>query len=158
WGAGINRIQVSSFPTLANGPATNVERPSIRNSASQIIDAVQYNENFDATTDPWPKINGDDGQSIMLVPQELSAAGNDNGAKCRPSVRGVYGAVFKSADGENHGSPGFVATIPQSPLAPSFNASWSMVVMPDTQNYVKWDYYQPLLQKITGWIRDHRDQ
>src|SRR3954454_12955355 len=41
WGTGINRIQVSSFPTLANGPATNVERPAIRNSALQIIDAVQ---------------------------------------------------------------------------------------------------------------------
>jgi hypothetical protein len=29
--------------------------------------------------------------------------------------------------------------------------------MPDTQNYVKWGEYQPLLPKITQWIRDNRD-
>src|SRR3954467_9242907 len=119
WGTGINRVQVSSFPTLANGPATNVERPAIRNSALQIIDAVQYNENFDALTDPWPKINGDDGQSIMLVPQGLSSTANDHGANWKPSVRGVYGASFRSADGENHGSPGTVATVAQTPFTPS---------------------------------------
>src|SRR4051812_3387155 len=157
WGTGINRIQVSSFPTLANGPATNVERPAIRNSALQIIDAVQYNENFDALTDPWPKINGDDGQSIMLVPQGLSSTANDHGANWKPSVRGVYGAVFRSGDGENHGSPGTVATVAQTPFAPSTDAAWSMVIMPDTQNYVKNDFYQPLLIELTSWIRDHRD-
>jgi hypothetical protein len=157
WGSGINRVQVGSFPTLANTPATANERPSIRNSSGQIIDAVAYNENFNAAVDPWPKINGDDGHSIMLVPQGLSAAGNDHGSNWKPSVRGVYGATFRSADGENHGSPGYVATVPQTPFAPSADAAWSMVVMPDTQNYVKWDYYQSLLPKITGWIRDNKD-
>ena len=110
WGAGINRIQVANFPTLANSPSSNNERPTIRNSSLQVIDAVTYNENFNAGVDPWPKINGDDGHSIMLVPQGLSAAANDHGVYWKPSVRGVYGATFRSADGENHGSPGFVDT------------------------------------------------
>jgi hypothetical protein len=159
WGSGINRIQVSSFPTLANvlTNPTNIERPTIRNGSGTVIDAVTYSDNFNALADPWPKINGDDGQSIMLVPQGLSAAGNDHGANWKPSVRGVYGAKFRNNDGENHGSPGFVDTVPQTPFAPSPDAAWSMVVMPDTQNYVKWDYYQSLLPKITGWIRDNRE-
>ncbi len=157
WGTGINRIQVSSFPSLANSPSTNVERPTIRNNFGQIVDAVQYNENFNAAVNPWPKINGSDGHSIMLVPQGLTAAANDLGANWKPSVRGVYGAVFKSADGENHGSPGFVATVPQTPFAPSPDAAWSMVILPDTQNYVKAAEYQSLLPKITGWIRDNKD-
>ncbi len=157
WGTSINRIQVSSFPTLANTPSTNNERPTIRNASGTVIDAVTYNENFNASVDPWPKINGDDGHSIMLVPQGLSAAANDHGVYWKPSVRGVYGATFRSADGENHASPGFVATVPQTPFAPSPDAAWSMVIMPDTQNYVKWAEYQYLLPKITSWIRDNKD-
>ena len=156
WGAGINRIQVSNFPTLANTPSTNNERPTIRNASGTVIDAVTYNENFNATVDPWPKINGDDGHSIMVVPQGLSAAANDHGVYWKPSVRGVYGATFRSADGENHGSPGVVDTVPQTPIAPSPDAAWSLVIMPDTQNYVKWAEYQYLLPKITTWIRDNR--
>ena len=159
WGAGINRIQVSNFPTLANTLTnpTNVERPTIRNSGGTVIDAVTYSDNFNAALNPWPKINGSDGHSIMLVPQGLSAAANDLGGNWKPAVRGVYGGVFRSADGENHGSPGFVETIPQTPFAPSPDAAWSMVIMPDTQNYVKSAEYQYLLPKITGWIRDNRD-
>ena len=52
WGTGINRIQVGSFPSLANSPSSNNERPSIRNGSGQIIDAVTYNENFAAPVDP----------------------------------------------------------------------------------------------------------
>ncbi len=33
-----------------------------------------------------------------------------------------------------------------------------MVIMPDTQNYVKWAEYQPILNQTTSWIRDHRDE
>jgi hypothetical protein len=158
WGAGINRVQVSSFPPLANSPSTNVERPAIRNGSGQIVDAVQYNENFSAPVDPWPMIDdGSNGHSIFAVPQGLSAAANDLGRYWKPSVRGVYGGQYRSADGENYGSPGFVETVPQAPFAPSPNAAWSMVILPDTQNYVKWDYYQPLLPKITEWMRDNRD-
>jgi hypothetical protein len=69
----------------------------------------------------------------------------------------VYGAKFRTADGENHGSPGYVATVPQAPFAPSSDVAWSMAIMPDTQNYVKWAEYQPVLVKMTQWIRDHRD-
>ena len=47
--------------------------------------------------------------------------------------------------------------MPQAPFAPSPDAAWSMVIMPDTQNYVKWAEYQSLLPKITEWIRDNRD-
>lgn len=158
WGAGINRIQLANFPPLANTPSTNNERPSLRNGG-QIIDAVTYNENFNALVDPWPKIDDSSSNhnSIFVVPQGLTAAANDLGRYWKPSARGAYGGVFRNVDGENHASPGFVATVPQTPFAPSADAAWSMVIMPDTQNYVKWGEYQSLLPKITSWIRDNRD-
>ena len=91
------------------------------------------------------------------MPQGLTAAANDLGVYWKPSVRGVYGGVFRSADGENHGSPGFVATRAANAVRALADAAWSMVIMPDTQNYVKWAEYQSLLPKITSWIRDNRD-
>ena len=158
WGSGINRIQVGSFPPLANTPSSNNERPSLRNTSLQIIDAVTYNENFLSSVDAWPKIDAySDSHSIFVVPQGLTAAGNDLGRYWKPSVRGAYGGIFRNVDGENHGSPGVVQTVPQTPFAPSPDAAWSMVIMPDTQNYVKWAEYQSLLPKVTGWIRDNRD-
>jgi aminoglycoside phosphotransferase (APT) family kinase protein len=41
---------------------------------------------------------------------------------------------------------------------PSPDAGWSMVVVPDTQNYVKDTAYRPILTQMTEWIRDHRAQ
>src|SRR5262245_5290745 len=41
---------------------------------------------------------------------------------------------------------------------PSPDAAWSMVVIPDTQNYVKDTAHRPILTQITEWIRDHRAQ
>jgi hypothetical protein len=135
-----------------------VERPAIRDNLNVIRDSVQYNENFDAPVDPWPMIDdGSNGHSIFVVPQGLSSTANDHGVYWKPSARDVYGGKYRSADGENYGSPGFVSTVPQVAFAPSPDAAWSMVIMPDTQNYVKWDFYQPLLPKITEWIRDNRD-
>ncbi len=158
WGAGINRIQVANFPSLANLDPPNNERPSIRNGNGQIVDAVTYNNNFTATVDAWPKIDQySNSHSIFVVPQGLTAAANDLGRYWKPADRGAYGGVFRDVDGQNHASPGFVATVPQAAFAPSPDAAWSMVIMPDTQNYVKWAEYQSLLPKITGWIRDNRD-
>ena len=70
-------------------------------------------------------------------------------------MRGVYGATFKSTDGENHGSPGVVDTTPQIPFAPSPDAAWSMVYLPDTQNYVKSTTDFHIGQQQTQWIKDH---
>ncbi len=72
-------------------------------------------------------------------------------------MRGVYGATFRSADGENHGSPGIVDTTPQIPFAPSSDAAWSMVYLPDTQNYVKSSTDFHIGQEQTQWIKDHLD-
>jgi hypothetical protein len=157
WGTGINRIQVGSFPTLANNPSPTNETAAIRDNTSVIRDAVNFDQNFNQPNG-WPKINGDDGQSIFLLPQGLSSTANNVGSNWKPSMWGLYGAKFKTADGENHGSPGTVATITEAPFAPTPGAAWSMVIMPDTQNYVKWAEYQPLLNQMTTWIRDHRDQ
>ncbi len=157
WGTGINRIQVGNFPVLANSPSPTNETAAIRDNTGVIRDSVNFDQNFNQSNG-WPKINGDDGQSIYLLPQALNSSANDIGSNWRPSTWGLYGAKFRSADGENHASPGYVATVPQTPFAPSPDAAWSMVIMPDTQNYVKWAEYQPLLNQMTTWIRDHRDQ
>src|SRR3954468_16292710 len=103
WGTGINRVQVTSFPPLANRTSTvgNVERPAIRNG-SQIIDAVQYAENFASPVDPWPMIDDtSNGHSIFVVPQGLSAAANDHGVYWKPSARDVYGGNYRNSGGEN---------------------------------------------------------
>ncbi len=158
WGTGISRIQVGSFPILANSPSPTNETAALRDNLGVTRDSVNFDQNFNQPNG-WPKTDGySDGQSIFLVPQGLNSTANNVGSNWKPSTWGAYGAKFRNADGENHGSPGTVATIQQDPFLPSPDASWSMVVMPDTQNYVKWAEYQPLLPQITGWIRDHRDE
>jgi hypothetical protein len=136
WGSGINRIQVSSFPALTNDPNNNTAGATlaIRNASSVIQDQITYKDGSG-----WPTTNGNDGNSIYVLPQYLSSSLNDSGANWKPSSRGVYGAVWTSAggDSENHASPGYVATTPQSPFTPSSDAAWSMVVLPDIQNYVE---------------------
>lgn len=37
------------------------------------------------------------------------------------------------------------------------NDSWSLVMIPDVQNYVKWGRNQPLLNLITAWIEENID-
>ena len=39
------------------------------------------------------------------------------------------------------------------PLTLEDSASWSMVLLPDPQSYVKYGYNQPLLEVMTRWIR-----
>ena len=95
WGSGRNRIQVGSFPSLPNDPASASEgRIAIRNSAAAIQDEISYRN-----TSGWPNINGNDGHSIYLLPQNLSAAANDSGGNWRPSSQGVYGAFWRGAGG-----------------------------------------------------------
>jgi hypothetical protein len=156
WGGGKNRIQVASFPSLTNEPNTEVNQATlaIRNSAGVIQDTVVYRNGSG-----WPTTNGNDGNSIYVLPQHLTPAGNDSGANWRPSSQGVYGAYFRSAGGasENHASPGFVATTMQAPFAPTDGAVWSMVVVPDTQNYVARPNETYILQKQMDWIVDNKD-
>ena len=68
-----------------------------------------------------------------ILPAQL----NNSGANWKPSSQGLYGAVWRSAggDSENHASPGTVATTVQAPFEPSPDAAWSMVYLPDVQNY-----------------------
>jgi len=156
WGTGINRIQVTGFPILANSPSPTNETASIRNAAGVIQDSVNFDQNFKAVNG-WPKTDGySNGHTIFLLPQGLSATGNNSGANWKPAVWGAYGAKFRDSDGENHGSPGFVDIVPQAPFQPSPDAAWSMVYMPDTQNYVKWAEYQSLLPQITTWVKNHK--
>src|SRR5262249_45482869 len=87
WGPGVNRIQVNSFPTLANTPSPTNETAAIRNQFGVIQDAVNFDDE-----NGWPTVNGSDGNSIYLLPQGLSAAANDFGANWQPSTAGIYGA------------------------------------------------------------------
>lgn len=151
WGTGKNRIQVSSFPALPNDPNTNVGNATlaIRNAAGAVQDTAVYRDGSG-----WPTTNGNDGNSIYVLPQFLTPTANDSGANWRPSSQGVYGAYWRGAggDSENHASPGFVATTVQAPFAPSPDAVWSMVVVPDTQNYVARPNDTVRLQGQMDWI------
>jgi hypothetical protein len=152
WGTGINRIEVSAFPNQANSVGTN-EAAAIRNNLAVVQDSVRYQEAG------WPTANGSDGNSIFLLPSALSASANDLSSSWRPSAHGAYGARWtnRGGEGENHGSPGFVATGQQVPFAPSPDAAWSMVILPDTQNYVKSSRDLPIFFQQANWIKDNRD-
>ena len=155
WGTGKNRIQVGNFPSLPNDPSATAGRIAIRNSSGAIQDEISYrNENG------WPRVNGNDGASIYVLPQHLTGTANDNGGNWRPSSNGLYGAYYRAAggDSENHASPGYVATQQQAPFAPSADAVWSMVIMPDIQNYTsRNDSHLNILKGQTQWIKDHKD-
>lgn len=154
WGAGINRLQLGSFPTLANTPSPTNEIIAIRDNLGVIRDEVNYDDEFG-----WPDLVGSDGESIFLLPDALSSSQNDIGTNWLPSITGLYGAVFTSLGGlgENHGSPGYVETQSQNPFVPSPDAAWSMVIFPDTQNYVKNAAQVPILSEMTQWVRDNRE-
>jgi hypothetical protein len=158
WGTGINRIQVNSFPALANTPSPTNERAAVRDAFGVVRDAVNFDQD-----NGWARIDGSQGATLSLRPEGLSAAGNDIGANWLPSAWGVYGiklGEFTSGefDGEiNHGSPGYVETTPQAPFAPSPDAAWSIAVIPDSQNYVKSSIHAVKLTQQTEWIRDNRE-
>lgn len=153
WGPGINRLELANFPTLANSPSATNETVAIRDNFNVIRDAVNYDDQG-----AWPRDDGSDGASIALRPEALSASLNDSGASWLPAMAGVYGAYFTDDEllGENHGSPGIVDTVVQQPFTPSVDAAWSMVVVPDVQNYAKSSVNKPILTEITEWIRDNR--
>ncbi|BBO35643.1 lamin tail domain-containing protein [Lacipirellula parvula] len=156
WGTGKNRLQVSSFPALPNDPNTNVNNATIaiRNNLGVVQDTVVYRDGSG-----WPTTSGNDGNSIYVLPQYLSSTANDSGANWRPSSQGVYGAYWRGSggDSENHASPGYVATTAQPKFAPSPDAVWSMVVVPDTQNYVARPNDTYILQKQMDWIVDNKE-
>src|SRR5207253_845042 len=115
-----------------NTPKVVDETPTIRDAGHVVHDEVAYDDE-----NGWPRLTGSDGQSIFLPPQALTSTANNVGTNWLPAMRGVFGGTFKSVDGENHGSPGVVDTKLQNPFVPSADAAWSMIIMPDTQNYVK---------------------
>lgn len=150
WGSGLQRMQVGSFPTLGNTSGTI----AIRNQSGVIQDTVSYQ-----SSGAWPTTRGSQGNSISLLPHALDASANNSGANWHPSSGGLYGARWVNAGGhgENNGSPGYVPTVSQAQFAPSPDAAWSMVVIPDTQNYSKDTRDKPIFSQMTSWIRDNRD-
>ncbi len=149
WGAGLRRFEVTNFPNLANSPSPTNETVGIRNAQGQLVDLVNYDD-----LAPWPP-STIGGFSIFAAPQGLSTSANDSGSNWLSTSEGLYGGRY--ADGER-GSPGFVAGIAQTPFAPSSDASWSMVIIPDTQNYAKSSVDFPVLQQMTQWIADNHQQ
>jgi hypothetical protein len=150
WGPGLPRIQVGSFPTLGNTSATI----AIRNAAGVTQDHVAY-----GSSGIWPTSRGSQGNSIALLPQALDAAANNIGSNWHPSSGGLYGGRYVNGGGhgENNGSPGYVPTVVQAPFAPTPNASWSMVVFPDTQNYSKDSRDKPIFSQMTNWVKNNKD-
>jgi hypothetical protein len=153
WGGGLNRIEVANFPAFANDPSPTNEAVAIRNRLGAVLDTVNYDDAFG-----WPRANGSHGQSIFALPSGLTAASNDTGTNWRPSSFGAYGARYVSRQEQNHGSPGLVDTESQPPFAPSPDAAWSMVVLPDTQNYAKSSLNREIFTQMTEWIRDHKEE
>ncbi|MBX3426774.1 MAG: lamin tail domain-containing protein [Pirellulales bacterium] len=151
WGAGLPRIEVGAFPTLGNTSGT----VAVRNAAGVVQDTVSYQ-----SSGAWPTTRGSQGNSIALSPHALDATANNAGANWHPSSGGLYGArwVNGGGHGENNGSPGYVPTSSQAPFAASPDAAWSMVVLPDTQNYAKDSRDRPIFSQMTTWIRDRRDE
>lgn len=154
WGPGINRLQLNNFPTLANSPSGSNEILALRDQNGVLRDQVNYDDEFS-----WPRDDGPYGSSIFLRPEQLGNLTNDFGNSWLPGMPGVYGSYFANGGGlgNNHGSPGIVITEVQTPFQPSPDAAWSMVVLPDTQNYTKSSQNKSLLTEMTQWISDNRD-
>lgn len=150
WGGGINHRQVSSFPSLPDDPSGTAGRLAIRNGSGVIQDEITY-----LHTSGWPNIGAPNAShSIYVLPQHLSASGNNAGGNWSVSTTGLYGGTWQD---ENHASPGTATTTQQAPFAPSSDAVWSMVVLPDTQNYVERTHAYPLFQGQTNWIKNNKD-
>ncbi|WP_425400111.1 lamin tail domain-containing protein [Aeoliella sp.] len=154
WGGGINRVEVADFPILANSPTATNETVALRDATGVLRDTVNYQN-----SGSWPLLNGSNGHSLMLLPEGLSNFANGSGSNWIPSFGGAYDARFvESSFGINHASPGTVSNVSQTPFAPSPDAVWSMVLLPDTQNYSKASENAHIFTEMTEWIRDHRDE
>ncbi|WP_197531391.1 lamin tail domain-containing protein [Posidoniimonas corsicana] len=153
WGTGINRYELSGFPTLANSPSSTNETVGVRDALGNLVDWVNYDDQGG-----WPS-DSPDGASISLRPESLSESGNNVGGAWILSMGGVYGARFAVGPGgvQDRASPGYVATEPQAAFAPSDDAVWSMVVLPDTQAYVKSSSDTAILNRMTQWIADNHE-
>jgi hypothetical protein len=152
WGSGIKRVQVGNLPVYDNTPTATNGSVALRDSSGAFRDRVI----FDAAS-AWPRIGEEQGQSIFVLPRGLDGGGNNVATNWLPSAWGAHGARFSSLGGENHASPGVVSIVTQAPFQPSPDAAWSMVVLPDTQNYVRSKVDREIFMQQTQWIRDHRD-
>lgn len=152
-GNAFQRVEVEDFPTFANSPSVVNETIGIRDAAGVLVDLVNFDDEGD-----WPR-DSPDGSSIAVLPGSLSSSGNDVGSAWKPSMVGVYGATFAfGPNGEgDRASPGVVVPTPQAPFVPSPDAAWSMVVLPDTQSYVKSSADTAIFQQMTQWVVDQRD-
>jgi hypothetical protein len=153
WGRALPRVKVQSFPDLPSEPTAPNKVVAIRDADGAVRDSVDYG------AAGWPKVRGGDGHSVYALPAGLTARGNDLGENWRPASQGVYGARFTRPYGpsENHASPGIVVAEPQAPFAPSADAAWSMVVLPDTQNYVRDAGDMSILLDQMEWIKKSKD-
>lgn len=153
WGKRIQRVEVDSFPDLPSESKSKQKVVAIRDAAGAVRDSIDYGGAG------WPKALGSDGHSVYALPSGLSTEANDDGANWRPASQGAYGARFTQPYGpsENHGSPGVVVAEPLPSFAPSPDAAWSLVVLPDTQNYVRDSGDLPILEKQIDWIKQNKD-
>ena len=72
----------------------------IRSATGVRVTGLRYDVSvLNAETTDSLTTNGNDGNSIYVLPQALTTSGNDSGANWKPSSLGVYGAVWKSAGG-----------------------------------------------------------
>lgn len=150
----VRRIQVDNFPSFANSPSLSNETVGLRNNRGRIVDSVNYDDDGKI----WP-LDEPDGGSIMVRPEGLSPQENDNGRNWIPTMDGVYGGRHTQVGEEiDRASPGFVATVPQSHFEPSADVAWSMVVIPDTQNYVSDSSRIDVFDQMTQWIADHHEE
>lgn len=150
----VPRIEVENVPSLANSPSPTNETVGLLTATGAVADRVNFDDEA-----AWPS-DSPDGASIMLKPTALTPASNDNGANWLPSMAGVYGANYTPGPGSlaDRASPGFVEQIPQSAFAPSPDAAWSMVVLPDTQAYSKSSVDRAHFTQMTQWIVDNQQQ
>jgi len=115
WGRGFTVIKLDGWTVgngtldnLSNGPSDTNEVLTLVNADDEVVDEVNYDDE-----EGWPS-DSPDGASIVLIPDELSAEGNDEGASWTRSTEGQLGARANRQtdeyDGEDVGSPGTVAT------------------------------------------------
>ena len=115
WGEGIAVVSVKGWLRpglggLANNPSPKNEVLSLRNADGKVVDRVNFDDEGD-----WPA-DKPDGASIYLLPGGLNSRDNDAGrnwARSQAGERGT-GMNVKTADfdGQDVGSPGYVATGP----------------------------------------------
>ena len=129
-------------------------RPSA-NGAGVIQDVVRFQEAG------WPTANGSDGNSVFALPLGLILDGQRFGFELEAVVcRRVRRSLDepRAAKARTMARPASCRRCTQAPFAPSPNAAWSMVVMPDTQNYSKSSVNLPIFSQLTNWIKDNKEE